>query len=462
MSQTNSSVCTEGDIEPGDTAWVLMSTVLVLGMMPALSFFEAGLLRSKNTVSILTQVFAGIAMNSVLWFLIGFTLVFGESAGGFIGKLTTYPLFISVPTTSALPSMCVPGVAYAMFQMMFATITPLLITGSFAERLRWRAFFTFTILWEIFVYYPVAHWIWNPEGWLAKLGTVDFAGGIVIHCTAGISSIVAAIKLGPRKDFIELKGHYPPSNVPLFCIGGALLWMGWFGFNAGSALSSQGLAAIVVANTQIGSSAAGLVFLILSWYKHRPSVIEAVNGTIAGLAGITPAAGYIHIQTAFVLGIILGFAGFYSIELIRFRLLIDDALDVSSVHGVTGLVGALAIGFAGANSINDAVHDGVFFGGGAQLGYQIAGIVAASAWALVFTVIIFYVMDKSLKMIKPDGHLESQGLDGRDHAITAYGQMGYVALSTDDHDHDNSHDINSAANDTFHHGSGMNKNLNHV
>ena len=240
-------------IDSGSTAWMIMATVLVLGMIPGLGFFESGLLRFRNTVSLLTQIFAGFAVNAVLWFVVGFTLVYGDSVGGMIGNPTSYPLLIHISTpTTCFNGQSISALVFATFEMMFAVITPLLITGAYAERLRLREFLIINTLWEVLIYYPVAHWVWGfggSGGWLFRRGALDFAGGIVIHLTAGISAIVFALVLGPRKG---VQHGQPPSSVPFMAVGGALLWMGWFGFNAGSELSSGAVAGAVVANTQVG------------------------------------------------------------------------------------------------------------------------------------------------------------------------------------------------------------------
>ena len=285
-------------IDTGDTAWMLISTGLVMLMTPALGFFEAGLIRSKNALSVLVQTFSGIAILSALWFIVGFTLVFAPSQGGIIGGLN-WIFFVDVPINDSLEyATTIPGVTFASFQMMFAVITPLLITGAFAERLKWSSFFIFIIAWSFLVYYPLAHWIWG-RGWLADLGVYDFAGGIVIHTSAGLASIAAALILGRRRNFGP--DIMVPHNIPLAVLGASLLWIGWFGFNAGSALAAGSLAANTLLVTQIASVTSAMVWLFLSWRRAgKPSTTAVINGAISGLAGVTPAAWLYH-RSEFVL-----------------------------------------------------------------------------------------------------------------------------------------------------------------
>jgi Amt family ammonium transporter len=404
-------------IDTGDTTWMLISTGLVMMMTPALGFFEAGLIRSKNSLSIIMQTFSGLAILSVLWFVIGFTLVFAPSQGGIIGGLD-WLFFNNVPMNDSVDyAPTIPGVTFASYQMMFAVITPLLITGAFAERLRWSAFFVFIIAWSLVVYYPLAHWIWG-RGWLADMGVFDFAGGIVIHTSAGLGSLAAALVLGRRKNFgPEIM---VPHNIPLAVIGATLLWVGWFGFNAGSALASGSLAANTMLVTHIGSAASALVWIGLSWKRSgKPSTTAVINGAIAGLAGVTPAAGFISAQNSLLLGIVLGFASYYAILLLKEHLKIDDALDVSSVHGVTGIVGALAIGIIASTAINPAGPDGALYGNPMQFAIQAMGVGVAAILGFVGTVVIMKIIDKTIGLKVRDEE-EDIGLDVTQHAERAY------------------------------------------
>lgn len=404
-------------IDTGDTTWMLISTGLVMLMTPALGFFEAGLIRGKNSLSVIMQTFSGLAILSTMWFVLGFTLVFAPSQGGFIGGLD-WLFYNNVPFNDSVDyAPTVPGVTFATFQMMFAVITPLLITGAFAERVKWSAFVVFIVAWSLLIYYPLAHWIWG-RGWLAELGVFDFAGGIVIHTSAGLGSLAAALVLGRRKNFGP--DIMVPHNIPLAVIGATLLWIGWFGFNAGSALASGSLAANTLLVTQIAASTSALVWIALSWKRSgKPSTTAAINGAIAGLAGVTPASGFISAQNSFFLGIVLGFASYYAILLFKEHWKIDDALDVSSVHGVTGMVGALAIGIIASTLINPAGPEGLLYGNPVQLAIQGLGIAVAAALGFGGTVVIMKMIDATIGLkVKEDE--EDIGLDITQHAERAY------------------------------------------
>jgi ammonium transporter, Amt family len=404
-------------IDTGDTTWMLISTGLVMTMTPALGFFEAGLIRGKNSLSVIMQTFSGLAILSTLWFVLGFTLVFSPSQGGFIGGFD-WLFYNNVPFNESLDySPTIPGVTFATYQMMFAVITPLLITGAFAERVRWNAFVVFIVVWSIFIYYPLAHWVWG-RGWLAEMGVFDFAGGIVIHTSAGLGSLAAALVLGRRKNFGP--DIMVPHNIPLAVIGAALLWIGWFGFNAGSALASGSLAANTLLVTHIASCTSALVWIGLSWKRAgKPSSTAAINGAISGLAGVTPASGFISAQNSFLLGIVLGFASYYAILLLKEHLKIDDALDVSSVHGVTGIVGALAIGLIASTLINPAGPDGLLYGNPMQLAVQAFGVAVAAALGFGGTLIIMKIIDATIGL-KVREEEEDIGLDITQHAERAY------------------------------------------
>jgi Amt family ammonium transporter len=404
-------------IDTGDTAWMLISTGLVMLMTPALGFFEAGLIRSKNALSVLVQTFSGIAILSALWFIVGFTLVFAPSQGGIIGGLD-WIFFADVPVNDSLDyATTIPGVTFASFQMMFAVITPLLITGAFAERLKWSSFFIFIIAWSFLVYYPLAHWIWG-RGWLADLGVYDFAGGIVIHTSAGLASIAAALILGRRRNFGP--DIMVPHNIPLAVLGASLLWIGWFGFNAGSALAAGSLAANTLLVTQIASVTSAMVWLFLSWRRAgKPSTTAVINGAISGLAGVTPAAGFITAQSSFLLGIVLGFASYYGILLIKEHFKIDDALDVSSVHGITGIVGSIAIGLVATTIINPNGPNGLLYGNSIQLAIQALGVAVAAVLAFVGTIAIMKIIDATIGLKVKDEE-EEIGLDITQHAERAY------------------------------------------
>src|ERR671918_678155 len=404
-------------IDTGDTTWMLISTGLVMLMTPALGFFEAGLIRSKNSLSTIMQTFSGLAILSVLWFILGFTLVFAPSQGGFIGRLD-WIFFNGVPFNDSVDyAPTIPGVTFGSYQMMFAVITPLLITGAFAERMKWSSFFVFIIAWSILIYYPLAHWIWG-RGWLADLGVFDFAGGIVIHTSAGMASLAAAVVLGRRKNFGP--DIMVPHNIPLAVIGATFLWLGWVGFNGGSALASGSLAANNLLVTHIAAVTSAIVWLFLSCRRAgKPSTTAVINGAISGLAGVTPAAGFITAQSSFVLGIVLGFASYYGILLIKEHLKIDDALDVSSVHGITGIVGTIAIGLVATTIINPAGPNGLLYGNSTQLAVQALGVAVAAVLAFVGTILIMRVIDMTIGL-KVKSEEEEIGLDITQHAERAY------------------------------------------
>jgi Amt family ammonium transporter len=403
-------------IDTGDTAWMMVATGLVMLMTPALGVFYAGLIRGKNSLSVMMQAFSGLVILSILWFLIGFTLVFSPSIGGVIGGLQ-WAFFNEVPFDSALDyAPSIPGVTFATFQMMFAVITPLLIIGALAERVKFSAFMIFIVAWSFVVYFPLAHWVWGG-GWLANLGVRDFAGGIVVHTSAGMASIAAALVVGRRKNFEDAS---IPNNIPLAILGASLLWLGWFGFNAGSALTSGALAAHAFLVVQIGAATSAVVWILISWKRSkRPSATAAINGAICGLVVATPTAGFITAQSAFFLGILAGFVSYFGIILLKERLKIDDALDVGSVHGITGIIGAIAIGFVATTLVNPAGPNGLLYGNALQLAVQALGVAVAAGLAFGATIVIVKVIDKTIGL-RVTEHEEDIGLDLVEHAERAY------------------------------------------
>jgi len=406
-----------------DTAWVLLCAVLVLGMMPALALFEAGLLRRKNTLSIITEVFVGLASMQVLWYFGGFSLVYGDDQGGFIGNLDYFFMHdLGTQCLSFAPT--IPGLAFASFQSMFAAVTPLLMTGAVAERMKFRSFLLFIICWEILVYYPLAHWIWGG-GWLAQWGVVDFAGGIVIHTSSGVASLILAVALGRRVGFEQFHGEFPPHNIPLATIGTALLWMGWYGFNAGSALGSNVVAAYAISATTIASCVGVVTWSLLSLIHHRHvHTIEVLNGAIAGMAGITPASGYIQSEYAALAAVVIALAAYAGVYIIKGKLKIDDALDVSSVHGITGIVGSLAIGFIATSSVNPKGPDGWFYGNFSQVYIQAGGVLVAMAWSAFWTGLLIYLFTFSkFFRLTVSKEIEENGLDYYYHGNVAYDSL---------------------------------------
>jgi len=416
-------------IDTGDTAWMLVAGSLVLLMIPALGLFESGLLRKKNTVSVFMQIFFGLALLSVMWFVFGFSLSFGpDQSGGLMGNMD-WVFLKGVPWDEALDyAPTIPGVLFVKFQLMFAAITPLLLTGTIAERMKFSSFIIFIASWSILIYYPLVHWIWGG-GWLAQLGVVDFAGGIVIHTSVGMGALAAAIVLGRRRFFgpaIEI-----PHSIPLAVTGSALLWLGWFGFNAGSALASGSLAGNTVIVTHMASSVSALIWVGLSWMRTgKPSVVAAVNGAIAGLAGITPASGFVSVEHSFVIGIAIGIASYSGIIIFKEKLKIDDALDVSSVHGVAGIIGSLAIGLFASKLVNPAGPNGLLYGNPDQLGIQAIGVGVAATLGFCGTWIIMKVLD-FLVGVRVSAEVEDAGLDISEHAERAYADEEEFKLDMD-------------------------------
>ena len=397
---------------------MLVASSLVLLMIPALGMFEAGLLRKKNTVSIFMQIFFGLALLSVMWFIFGFSLTFGPDTAGLVGNLD-WTFLKGVPFNDSLANYAptIPGVLFAKFEMMFAVITPLLLTGAIAERMKFSAFIIFIAVWSFLIYYPLVHWIWGG-GWLGKLGVVDFAGGIVIHTSAGMGALAAALVLGRRLNYGP--AIMVPHSIPLAVLGSALLWLGWFGFNAGSALASGGVAGNTVINTHMASSVSALIWVGLSWLRTgKPSIIAAINGAIAGLAGITPASGYVSVEHAFLIGIAVGIASYLGVIFLKDRLKIDDALDVSSVHGIAGIIGSLAIGIFAASIINPMGPNGLLYGNPSQLLIQAIGVGVAGVMGFFGTYAILKVIDVLIG-IRVSAKVEQEGLDIAEHAERAY------------------------------------------
>ncbi|MBI3635471.1 MAG: ammonium transporter [Candidatus Rokubacteria bacterium] len=405
-------------IDKGDTAWMLTSSALVLLMTaPGLALFYAGMVRQKNALATLMQSFIIMALISVQWVLWGYTLAFGPDRGGIIGGLD----WLGLRGVGAAPyeayAKTIPHTAFMLFQMMFAIITPALITGAFAERKKFSAFILFTLLWATFVYDPLAHWVWGDGGWLKKLGALDFAGGTVVHISSGMSALVCAVVLGRRKGY----GHQPmpPHNLPMTVMGAALLWFGWFGFNAGSALEANGLAASAFLATNTAAASAALGWMFTEWMNRgKPTVLGAASGAVAGLVAITPASGYVGPISSIIIG---GCAGFlcYSACNLKSRLGYDDSLDVVGVHAVGGTFGAISTGLFASKAINADGADGLFFGNPGQLWTQLVAVVATIVLAVVLTFVILKIVDALVGLRVPDED-EVAGLDLSQHSETAY------------------------------------------
>jgi len=409
-------------IDKGDTAWMLTSSALVLMMTaPGLALFYAGMVRQKNALATLMQSFIIMALISVQWVLWGYSLAFGPDRGGLIGGLEWVGLRGVGPEPFEAYSKTIPHSVFMLFQMMFAIITPALITGAFAERKRFSAFIVFTLLWATLVYDPLAHWVWGDGGWLKKLGALDFAGGTVVHISSGVSALVCALMIGRRRGY----GHQPmqPHNLPMTVMGAALLWFGWFGFNAGSALEANGLAASAFLATNTAAAAAALGWMFTEWTtRGKPTVLGAASGAVAGLVAITPASGYVGPVSSIVIGAVAGFVCYTACNM-KARLGYDDSLDVVGVHGVGGTWGAIATGLFASRAVNEAGADGLFYGNPGQLWTQLLAVLATYVLAVVMTTIILKVVDAlvGLRVTEED---EVAGLDLSQHSETAYALGG--------------------------------------
>jgi Amt family ammonium transporter len=406
------------EINKGDTAWVLMSAALVILMTPALGFFYGGLVRRKNVLATIMHSFFILALISVQWVLWGYTLAFGPDKGGIIGGLD----FLGFKGVGAEPNAdyaaTIPHSAFAMFQLAFAVITPALITGAFAERKRFKAFVIFSLAWATLVYAPVAHWVWGVGGWIREYGAMDFAGGTVVHITSGVSALVAALILGKRVGF----GKEPMEqhDLTMTVLGAGLLWFGWFGFNAGSALAADGLAANAFVVTNVAAAMGALTWMTVSWIRHgQPSVLGAAAGAVAGLVGITPAAGFVSPASAIAIGFGAGVFCFFAVELLKEKIQVDDALDVFAVHGIGGIWGSIATGIFANSKINGIGSDGLLYGGFDQFVKQVVAVVAVALFAAAATFVIMKAIDAVIGLRVPEED-EVLGLDPTQHGELAY------------------------------------------
>jgi Amt family ammonium transporter len=402
-------------ISAGDTAWLLMSAALVMLMTPALGFFYGGLVRRKNVLATIMHSFFILCLISVQWVLWGYTLAFGPDHGGIIGGLDWLTLK-GVGQEPGPYAATVPHQAFMVFQMMFAVITPALITGAFAERKRFKAFVIFTLLWATFVYDPIAHWVWGG-GWLGQLGALDFAGGTVVHITSGVSALVAALVLGRRVGYG--REALEPHDATMTVLGASLLWFGWFGFNAGSAITAGGLASNAFVVTNTAAAMAALTWMTVSWlHKGAPSVLGAAAGAVAGLVAITPASGYVDVSASILIGLGAGIFCYTAIQLTK-RLRVDDALDVFGVHGVGGAWGAIATGIFATVAVNGAAKDGLLAGNPGQLGIQAIAVSASILYSAVMTFVILKLIDVFVGLRVPESE-EVLGLDASQHREAAY------------------------------------------
>ena len=399
-------------IDSGDTAWVLASAALVFFMTPGLAFFYGGMVRSKNVLSTMMQSFFIIALISVQWILIGYTLAFGTS-GGLIGGLDKMGL--AGVSNSVVGT--VPEYAFVAFQCMFAVITPALITGAFAERIRFAPLTLFILLWALLIYNPMAHWVWGG-GWIEELGALDFAGGLVIHILSGVSGLVAALMVGKRKGYGEMP--ILPHNLPYTILGASMLWFGWFGFNAGSALGANELAANAFVTTQAATAAGVLGWSFMEWIRQgKPTALGAVSGAIAGLVAITPAAGFVAPVSAIWIGLVGGLVCYFAVAVIKGKLGYDDSLDAFGIHGFGGIWGAIATGLWATVEVNADGANGLFYGESALLTAQLISVVFTIVFAAVGTVALLSIVKWVMK-IRPTDSEEVIGLDITEHGERAY------------------------------------------
>ncbi|HDL21166.1 MAG TPA: ammonium transporter [Nitrospirae bacterium] len=402
-------------MDSGDTAWILISAALVMLMTPGLALFYGGMVRRKNVLGTIMHSFIAIALVSMQWILIGYTLSFGPDIKGIIGGLDWIGLNgVGVEPSKYAPT--VPHLAFMIYQAMFAVITPALISGAFAERMKFSAYVLFTIIWSTVVYDPVAHWVWGG-GWLNSLGVLDFAGGIVVHATSGLSALAAALFIGKRRGFPN--ESFTPHNLPMTVLGAGLLWFGWFGFNAGSALSSGELSTIAFVTTHIAAVAATLTWVAVEWlHRGKPTMFGAATGSIAGLATITPAAGFVGPMPALLIGVAAGLVCYTALNA-KTHFGYDDSLDAFGVHGVGGTLGTLGAGLFASLSINPGGANGLFFGNEKQFFIQLGAVAAVGLYSFVVSLIIFKLVDL-LVGVRVSEEIEVEGLDYSQHGESGY------------------------------------------
>ena len=402
-------------INSGDVAWMLAATALVMFMTPGLALFYGGLVRTKNVLATIMQSFILLGVVAILWVVFGYSIAFGTDQGGFIGGLE-YLGLAGVGLDPGPYSKTIPHILFCAFQLMFAIITPALITGAFAEHMKFSAYLAFTVLWTVLVYFPVCHWVWGG-GWLGlgKLGALDFAGGTVIHINSACAALVCAIVVGKRMGHGTDQLH--PHNVPMSVLGAGILWFGWFGFNAGSALAANGQAAMALFVTHIAAGTAAVTWVLAEWlYQGKPTTLGAASGAVAGLVAITPAAGFVGPMAAIAIGGVAGVICYFAI-VAKSKLGYDDALDVVAVHGVGGLWGALSTGLFACAAYGGV--DGLFYGNPKQFGIQAIGAFSAIAYSTVLSIIIIKVLDKTMG-IRASQEDEFSGMDLSQHSEVAY------------------------------------------
>jgi len=402
----------------GNTAFMLLCASLVMLMTPGLAFFYGGLVGRKNVLTIMTQSFVSLGWTTVLWFAFGYSMCFGPTWHGIVGDPTHYAFLkgITLNTMYTGNDAGIPLMVHVSYQMMFAIITPALITGAFANRVTFKAYFLFLTGWLVFVYFPFVHMVWSPEGILAKWGVLDFAGGIVVHNTAGLAALASILYVGKRKVVENV-----PHNIPLIALGTGLLWFGWYGFNAGSELKVDAVTASAYLNTDVAASFAAATWLLVEWMNARqPKLVGLLTGAVAGLATITPAAGYVSLGTAALIGVLSGVICYYAVAL-KNKLGWDDALDVWGVHGVGGFIGVIFLGIFANKAWNPAGADGLLLGNAAFFGKQCAAVALSSVWAFSFTYGMLWLIDR-ITHVRVDAVAEEKGLDVELQGEEAYPQ----------------------------------------
>jgi Amt family ammonium transporter len=405
-------------IDTGDTTWLLISTALVMLMTPGLALFYGGMVRRKNVLGTIMQSFIALGVVSIQWVLIGYSLAFGPDVGHFIGSLQWAGLNGVGLEPNPDYAATVPHQAFMIFQMMFAVVTPALITGAFAERFKFSTYIVFVLAWSTLVYCPLAHWVWGMGGWIHNLGALDFAGGLVVHISSGVSALAAALIVGKRKGHGH--DHMPPHNMTMTLLGASILWFGWFGFNGGSAVASGALATSAFVVTHIAAAAAALSWMFVEWAQRgKPTILGAASGCVAGLVAITPASGFVGPLPSLVIGLGAGALCYYGVNF-KHKFGFDDSLDAVGVHGVGGTFGALATGLFASKAINAAGANGLFFGNASLLGIQAISIVAAAAYAFVVTWVILKVLSQTMGL-RVDVEQEVEGLD-----LSQHGESGYI------------------------------------
>lgn len=426
---------TDPDINFGDTAWMMCATTFVMLQTPATGFAQSGLVRRKNALSLIAQSFVGVSIGSLLWYLVGYSLTFGESAGGFIGNPATYGFFANVNSHDCLPGQTIPHTLFASFQMTFALMVPVIITGAWAEKFKFISAMLFMIIWPLLVYYPNAHWIWGSGGWLAERGVVDYAGGITIHTSSGVASLVVAMTLATRRGHKTLDTIH---NLPLSLFGIAIVWVGWFSFNGGSGLRADGHAASALLATQVSAASSAMTWALLSkWSDGYIRASHIASGALAGLAGITPGSGFVPDQVAMPIGVIVGICSFFAARFIKEKLEFDDVLDVTSLQAVPGAMGSILVGFFAKGTVQPCDlpvisgkpcwseppgPNGVFYGGSVVfLAYQIAAVVVTVLWSGFFTWVTLMIIKLVYHLDVPP-EWEDMGLDKADHGEKAYDQ----------------------------------------